>query len=97
MKRSYDIGQFVNAQTEQSVMNDLVKRFKKRRKEKGLTQKQMAEQSGMSYSSLRRFEQTGEIAIASLLKLAKVLGCLEDFNLLFKTPIITDLRNYKND
>ncbi len=44
----------------------------------------------MSYASLRRFEQTGEIAIASLLKLAKVLGCLEDFNLLFKTPIITD-------
>ncbi len=97
MKTNYDIGQFVNAQTEQYTISELVKRFKKRRKEKGLTQKQMAEQSGMSYASLRRFEQTGEISLSSLLKLAKALGCLEDFNLLFKTPVITDLRNYKND
>ncbi len=93
----YDIKQFVNVDTEQSVIADLVTRFKKRRKEMGLTQKQMAERSGVTYASLRRFEQTGEIALGSLIKLAKVLKCMDEFNGLFKTPIIKDLKDYKND
>ncbi len=93
----YDIKEFVNVDTEQSILTDLVARFKKRRKEIGLTQKQMAERSGVTYASLRRFEQTGEIAFSSLIKLAKVLKCMDDFNGLFKTPIIKDLKDYKND
>ncbi len=97
MKNKFDIKQFINVETEQSVTTELVARFCKRRKEKGLTQRQIAEKAGVSYSSLRRFEQTGEISLGSLLKLAKVLNCLEDFNALFKNPIIGDLKDYKND
>ncbi len=93
----YDIKQFVNVATEQSIIADLVARFKKRRKEMGLTQRQIAERSGVTYASLRRFEQTGEIALNSLIKLAKALRCMDDFNGLFKTPIIKDLKDYKND
>ncbi len=93
----YDIKQFVNVDTEQSIITDLVARFKKRRKESGLTQRQMAERSGVTYASLRRFEQTGEISFVSLIKLAKALRCMDDFNGLFKTPIIKDLKDYKND
>ncbi len=94
---NYDIKQFVNVDTEQSILTDLVTRFKKRRKEMGLTQRQMAERSGVTYASLRRFEQTGEISFVSLIKLAKALRCMDDFNGLFKTPIIKDLKDYKND
>lgn len=48
------------------------------RLEKGLTQKGLAERSGVSLASLRKFEQKGAISFESFLKLAFTLGCLED-------------------
>lgn len=95
MKNTFDIGDFVNTLTAQSVTAALTERVKKRRKEAKLTQKALAEKSGVSLSSLRRFETTGEIALASLLKIAGVLNCLSDFNKLFSQKIITDLKDYK--
>ena len=97
MDKKFDIGTFVNVLTVQAVENNLKERFKKRRKEKGLSQRKIATLSGVSYSSVRRFEEKGEISLRSLLELARVLGLLEEFNVLFSTPIITDLRNYDND
>ena len=97
MENKFDIGTFVNVLTVQAVANGISERFRKRRKEKGLSQKRVAALSGVSYSSLRRFESTGEISLRSLMELARVLGCLEDFNGLFATPIVTDLRDYEND
>lgn len=97
MDKKFDIGTFVNVLTVQAVENNLKERFKKRRKEKGLSQRKIAMLSGVSYSSVRRFEDKGEISFRSLLELTRVLGLLEEFNALFSTPIITDLRNYDND
>lgn len=97
MENKFDIGTFLNVLTVQAVENNLKERFKKRRKEKGLSQRKIAALSGVSYSSVRRFEDKGEISLRSLLELARVLGLLEEFNVLFSTPIITDLRNYDND
>ena len=42
-----------------------------------------AEISGVSLGSLKRFENTGEISLVSLLKLAIVLDCAEEFEQLF--------------
>lgn len=97
MENKFDIGTFVNVLTVQAVANGISERFRKRRKEKGLSQRRVAALSGVSYSSLRRFESMGEISLRSLMELARVLGCLEDFNGLFATPIVTDLRDYEND
>lgn len=97
MNKKFDIGTFVNVLTVQAAENNLKERFKKRRKEKGLSQRKIATLSGVSYSSVRRFEDKGEISLRSLLELARVLGLLEEFNVLFSTPVITDLRNYNND
>ena len=47
------------------------------RLEKGLTQKGLSERSGVSLSTLRKFEQTGVISMESFFKLAMTLGCLE--------------------
>ncbi len=44
-----------------------------------LSQKTLAERSGVSYSVIKKFESTGNISLLSLLKLAMVLGALEDF------------------
>jgi transcriptional regulator with XRE-family HTH domain len=47
------------------------------------SQETLSKRSGVSYGSLKKFEQTGQISIDSLLKLAAVLGRLEDFKALF--------------
>ncbi|MEC3965240.1 helix-turn-helix transcriptional regulator [Flagellimonas halotolerans] len=44
---------------------------------RGLTQKGLSERSGVSLSSLRKFEQKGSISLESFLKLALTLGCMD--------------------
>ena len=44
---------------------------------KGFTQKGLAERSGVSVATLRKFERQSVISIESFLKLALVLGRLE--------------------
>lgn len=52
-----------------------------------MTQKELSEKSGVSYGSLRRFEESGNISFLSLTKLARELGCLSDIKQLFtKVP-----------
>ena len=43
------------------------------RKRHKLSQAELAERSGVSLGSIKRFEQTGKIAFESLLKLAHIL------------------------
>ena len=62
---------------------DVAKRARAMRLAQNLSQKSMAERSGVSEASLKRFERTGEIAFGSLLKVAVVLGCMDDFGALF--------------
>ncbi len=95
MENKFDISDFVDVLTIQSVTYDLVEREKKRRKSMHISQKTLANRSGVSYASIRRFESIGEISLTSLLKIAKVLDCLEDFTCLFKTPFVKSLKDYK--
>jgi transcriptional regulator with XRE-family HTH domain len=77
----------ISLRTIQDVQAGIQARFKTRRLEMNLTQAQLAARSGVSCSSLKRFEHLGEIALDSLLKLAMVLDCLEDFdNLAVENP-----------
>ncbi len=95
IKNTFDISDFVSAQSLTGTVYELVKREKAARKKKKLTQRQLSERTGVSYGSIRRFEQTGEISLLSLVKIANALDCLEDFNELFKKPPVTDIRNLK--
>ena len=93
--KSFDIGDFVPTVTEKATIENLVERFKARRKERKLSQKALAQSSGVSYASIKRFEQTGEISLRSLVKLANAIGCLSDFEELFKHEIILSVKEYK--
>ena len=92
MKEMYDINDFVSVPTESKTTNDLVERFKKRRKELKLSQKELSNRSGVSYASIRRFESNGEISLTSLIKLANAIDCLNDFDALFKNVKISSLK-----
>jgi transcriptional regulator with XRE-family HTH domain len=70
----------IELETPREVLQDLAARFKRRRLATNLTQEGLARRSGVTWSSLKRFERTGLIALDSLLRLALVLDCLRDFN-----------------
>ena len=69
--------------TPNDVNNDIVKRMRERRKEKKFTQAELSLRSGVSLGSLKRFEQTGNISLIALIKIAFVLGCESDFDNIF--------------
>lgn len=95
MENKFDIGQFVNILTQQSVVSGIVERAKKKRKQMKISQKQLSQKSGVAYASIRRFESTGDISLASLLKIAQALNALKDFENIFKGQAITSLKDYE--
>ena len=70
----------VYLRTVQEVQTGIAGRFKARRLAMNLTQRELAARSGVTFSSLKRFEREGLIALDSLLNLALVLNCLDDFD-----------------
>lgn len=91
-KVKFDISEFVNIDTEQTIMSNIVRSFIERRKEYKISQEKLAQKSGVSYGSIKRFEQTGDISLSSLIKLANSINCLSDFKNLFQTPIIKSIK-----
>lgn len=69
--------------TPSQVQLELAERFKKLRKYKKLSQSELADKSGVSLGSLKRFEHTGQISLESLLKLAHLFDRLDDFEEIF--------------
>ena len=80
----------ISLKTTQEVRQGIADRFKGRRIAMNLTQREVAARSGVTWSSLKRFEREGLIALDSLLNLALVLDCLGDFDKLaaeFRQPV----------
>lgn len=63
---------------------EISQRFKTIRKNRKVSQQRLSELSGVSYASIRRFEKTGDISFASLVKLALALQLYDDLDNLFK-------------
>lgn len=61
----------------------LAQRVQELRLSQNLSQKTLADRSGVSYGTIKRFEQTGKISLESLLKLSLALGVLDEFYSLF--------------
>lgn len=53
------------------------------RKRLGITQKQLSERTGVSYASIKRFEETGNINFVSLTKIAIELDAIDGIKSLF--------------
>ena len=78
----------INISTPNTILLKLRDAFKSKRVEKKLTQNCLASSSGVSLGSLKRFESSGRISLESLLKLALVLECLEEFENVCKEKVI---------
>lgn len=66
------------------IAKDISKRAKQNRIQQNLTQQELAERSGVSFGSIKRFEQKSEISLKHLLRIAIVLRSSDEFDLLFK-------------
>lgn len=70
--------------TPSKIQKQLAERHKLLRKQQGFTQSGLAERSGVSLGSLKRFEQTGEVSLHTLLKLLHVFNRLDEFDALLQ-------------
>ena len=65
------------------IAEKVASRMKARRIGLNITQKELANQSGVSLGSIKRFETSHQIALHSLLKIALVLDATAEFQQLF--------------
>lgn len=65
------------------IQKDLAERAKEQRQSRHCSREKMAQQTGVSYASIRRFETTGEISLGSFVKIAVNLGFSNEINNLF--------------
>ena len=72
------------------IKQELSRRVRLRRREAKISQAELARRCGVSLGSIKRFEHLGEISLASLLRIAAVLGYESDFDRLFER------RNYQS-
>ncbi len=73
----------INIKTPFEMTIDIAKRAKKQRLALNLSQQNLSKKSGISYGTLKKFEQTGKISLESLLKIALTLNAFNEFDSLF--------------
>jgi len=74
-----------------SIARGIALRMKERRLEQNQTQQGLANKSGVSLGTLKRFESSSEISLRNLLMLAVALDATEEFGLLFSHQQFTSI------
>ena len=72
--------------TPEDIRKTIAARARERRLFYNITQKELADRTGVSLGSIKRFEATGLISLSSLLEIALVLNCMDAFEGLFPPP-----------
>ncbi|MBP3232090.1 helix-turn-helix transcriptional regulator [Anaerovibrio sp.] len=75
----------------------LAGRMAKLRKRRKLSQQALAMKSGVSFGSVKRFEQTGEISLQSLTKIAIALEVEGELESLFSQVLYESLEEILNE
>lgn len=70
-------------ETPSEQAREVARRARARRLAANLSQRGLADRSGVSLASLKRFESSGEISFLSLIKLAHALNATAELSLLF--------------
>lgn len=79
------------------INNDIARKIVRLRKRKKTTQKQLAARSGVSLGSLKRFEQSGEISLQSLTKIAIALDVENELEDLFNNVPFASIEEVINE
>lgn len=79
------------------INNDIAQKIVRLRKRKKITQKQLAVRSGVSLGSLKQFEQSGEISLQSLTKIAIALDVENELEDLFNNVPFASIEEVINE
>ena len=79
------------------INNDIAQKIVRLRKRKKITQKQLAARSGVSLGSLKRFEQSGEISLQYLTKIAIALDVENELEDLFNNVPFASIEEVINE
>ena len=78
------------------AMQRTAQRAKALRLEQNITQQELADKVGIAVGTVKRFEKSGEVQFNHLLRIALVLGKLDDFNNIFAVDDVpTSLYDFK--
>ncbi|MCI5065458.1 helix-turn-helix domain-containing protein [bacterium] len=79
------------------IAEELGSRFKARRKSLGYSRRELAARSDTSVATVARFENQGTTTIEVLLKVARALNCLHEFENILAAPVYRSIEEYLED
>ncbi len=82
---------FFNQKTPNEIARSLVEKIKQQRKKLRISQENLAQKSGVSLGSIKRFETKYEISLQSFIKIAIALDLDSDFEKLFSNKTYTSI------
>ena len=82
---------FLNQKTPNEIAKSLADKIKEHRKKFKISQEVLAQKSGVSLGSIKRFETKYEISLQSFIKIAIALNLDSDIENLFTTKTYTSI------
>lgn len=79
-------------ETAEEIDLQLAKRARNIRKRRGMSQEELSKKCGVSYGSIKRFENTGMISLLSLTKIAMELDCVDDLKEMFTKAVYRNIQ-----
>ena len=84
-------------ETAEELDQKLARRVRNIRKRRSISQEKLAQMSGVSYGSIKRFEASGQISLISLTKIAMALEIADDLRSIFTQVPYKDIQEVINE
>ena len=84
-------------ETAEELNQKLADRERNIRRRRSISQQKLADISGVSYGSIKRFEQTGQISLLSLTRIAMALDIAGELRNLFTEVPYQDIQEVINE
>lgn len=84
-------------ETAEELNQKLADRVRNIRRRRSISQQKLADISGVSYGSIKRFEQTGQISLLSLTRIAMALDIAGELRNLFIAVPYQDIQEVINE
>ena len=84
-------------ETAEELDQKLAGRVRNIRKRRSISQEKLAQMSGVSYGSIKRFEASGQISLISLTKIAMALQIADELRTIFTQVPYKDIQEVINE
>ena len=84
-------------ETPEEINQSIAENTRRLRKRKKMSRKKLSELSGVSYASIKRFEETGYISFLSLTKIAIAFGAEQDIKRIFSEVPYNSIQEVINE